>query len=51
MVSTMLSKSNQFFDLESIKAQKSFVGGSSTYVTSDEMSGLVNISFSLLKAQ
>lgn len=41
--------SKLFFDLQSIKAQKSFAGGKSIDVTSDEMPGLVNISFSLLK--
>ena len=41
--------SKLFFDLESIKAKKSFAGGNIINVTSDEMSGLVKISFSLLK--
>lgn len=38
-----------FFNLDAIKPQKSFAGGNITYVTSDEMTGLVNISFSFLK--
>jgi len=43
-------KSNQFFfSLGSIKPQKASASGSLTYVTSDEVPGFVNISFSLLK--
>lgn len=41
--------SKQFFNLESIKPQKSFAGGEMTCVTAKEMPGLVNISFSQLK--
>lgn len=43
------SSGRHFFNLETIKAKKSFSGGSLTCVTSEEMSGLVNISFSLLR--
>lgn len=39
----------RFFSLASIKAQQSSKGGNITRVTSDEMPGLVNLSFSLLK--
>lgn len=41
--------SKNFFNLEAIKAQRSFAGGNITNVTSDEMTGLVDISFSILK--
>ncbi len=44
-----LMASKNFFCLEKIKAQKSFSGGNVTNVTSDEMEGLVNISFSILQ--
>lgn len=38
-----------FFSLESIKPQKNFAGGSITNVTSDDVAGFENISFSALK--
>ena len=38
-----------FFSLHSIKPKKNDSGGNVTYVTSDEMPGLVNISFANLK--
>lgn len=41
--------SKLFFDLGSIKPQKSFPGGQSTLVTTSEMAGLKNISFISLR--
>jgi oxalate decarboxylase len=41
--------SKNFFNLEAMKAQKSFKGGNITNVTSKEMPGLVDISFSALQ--
>ena len=41
--------SKYFFNLSSIKPQKNSSGGSLTYVTSDQVPGLVNISFAALK--
>lgn len=40
-----------FFNIESIKPQKNYAGGSKTSVTGNEISSLVNMSFSLLKLQ
>lgn len=42
-------KSKLFFSLNSLQPQKKFAGGSITSVTTDEMPGLVNISFSSLR--
>lgn len=41
--------SKLFFSLEATKPQKSFAGGNLTCITSNEMPGLVNISFASLK--
>lgn len=41
--------SKLFFSLDSIKPQKSYEGGNITTVTADEMSGLVNLSFAIIK--
>lgn len=43
--------SKVFFSLNSIKPQKSYDSGNITTITSDEMSGLVDMSFSILKLQ
>lgn len=43
--------SKVFFSLNSIKPQKNYESGNITTVTSDEMPGLVNLSFAALKLQ
>lgn len=44
-----MTKSKLFFSLDAIKSQSSNGSGNITYVTSDEMPGLVNMAFATLK--
>lgn len=45
----MKDKDKLYFSLQALQPQENSTGGDITFVTADEMSGLVNLSFSLLK--
>jgi oxalate decarboxylase len=47
----MTVKNNLYFNLSALQPQESSTGGSITCVTSNEMIGLVNLSFAVLKLQ